>query len=276
MIRRLALSAALLACTASQAAAPQAAPAAAVTLAAFECGRLVHDDLGRFNDTFRFAGERREAIAGCFLIRHPQGVLLWDTGISREMAAGSNGRLTFVAPIAQRLQAAGLNAAQVTHVGISHYHADHSGGAKDFPNAELLIGERDWAAVQGFKPDDAQRLALAPWVSGGGKVVPVKGDRDVFGDGSVMMLQMPGHTPGHSALLVRLPGAGPVLISGDQYHFRENREVRGVPTFNTDRADTLASHDRFEGIAKQLKARVIIQHDPRDMAGLPAFPKVLN
>jgi N-acyl homoserine lactone hydrolase len=98
----------------------------------------------------------------------------------------------------------------------------------------------------------------------------------VFGDGSVTMLTMPGHTPGHSALLVRLPSGGPILISGDQYHFRENRPVRGVPTFNTSRADTLASHDRFEAIARNLKARVFIQHDPRDMGRLPTFPQELD
>ena len=68
------------------------------------------------------------------------------------------------------------------------------------------------------------------------------------------MLAMPGHTPGHSALLVRL-ASGPVLLSGDQYHFTEAVKNRGVPSFNTDRADTLASHDRFERIAANLKPR---------------------
>jgi N-acyl homoserine lactone hydrolase len=269
------LIAALLIATASiGAASPQAAPTG-VRLSGFECGRLVQPDLGRFNDTMLFAGERREFVAGCFLIRHPKGVLLWDAGVSAEMAAGSGGRMTAGVPIADRLRALGLSPAQVTHVGISHYHADHTGGAKAFPAAELLIGAKDWDAVKAMPADNPQRRALAPWVEGG-KVTPVAGDRDVFGDGSVTMLTMPGHTPGHSALLVRLPGGGPILISGDQYHFRENRPVRGVPTFNTSRADTLASHDRFEGIARNLKARVFIQHDPRDMAALPAFPKELD
>src|SRR3546814_13839008 len=83
---------------------------------------------------------------------------------------------------------------------------------------------------------------------------------------------MPGHTEGHQALLVRL-ASGPVLISGDQYHFTENREVGGVPRFNVDRADTLASHDRFEKLARNLHANVIIQHEPDDVDKLPAFPE---
>lgn len=260
--------------TASLAPAQESAPKGP-TLYGFECGRLVQDDLGRFSDTMRYSGERRELIAGCFLIRHPRGVLLWDTGLDPAIIASPQPGMTLTNRIGDRLAKLGLTPGDVTHVGISHYHADHTGGAADFGKAELLIGKADWDAVQGFAADDRQRLPLAPWLNGG-KVTPVKGDKDIFGDGSVMMLTMPGHTPGHSALLVRLPGAGPVLITGDQYHFRENRAVRGVPTFNTDRADTLASHDRFEEIAKVLKARVVIQHDPRDMAELPAFPASLD
>lgn len=261
------------------AAGAQTAPArAAVTLQAFECGKLVQKDLGWFSDTFRFSGEERELIAGCYLIRHPKGVLLWDTGLTPALIGATNGPpgMSLAQSIPDRLKGAGIDPASVTHVGISHYHGDHTGGAAGFPNAELLIGKGDLERVKSFTDDDRQKLQLAHWLTGGGKVRAVEDDLDIFGDGSVVMLTMPGHTPGHSALLVRLPNSGPVLLSGDQYHFRENREAKGVPTFNIDRADTLASHDRFEGIADALDARVIIQHDPRDMAAMPAFPAALD
>ena len=114
---------------------------------------------------------------------------------------------------------------------------------------------------------------FAHWISGGGTVEPVERDKDIFGDGRVVMLDMPGHTPGHHTLLVRLAGAGPVLLSGDQAHFQENYDSDGVPEFNTDRAETLASFDRFKGLAKNLGATVIIQHEPRDVVKLPPFPK---
>ena len=97
-------------------------------------------------------------------------------------------------------------------------------------------------------------------------------DKDVFGDGSVIMLYTPGHTPGHHSLLVKLPQMGAVLVSGDLAHFRENYETNGVPTFNTDRAQTVASLDRVKKIATGTKATVVIQHDPRDLDKLPAFP----
>jgi N-acyl homoserine lactone hydrolase len=94
----------------------------------------------------------------------------------------------------------------------------------------------------------------------------------VFGDGSVIVLRMPGHTPGHSCLLVRLKDTGPVLLSGDLVHFRENYESNGVPSFNVDRAATVASIERMKQIVANLKATVIIQHDMRDIGKLPAFP----
>jgi len=94
----------------------------------------------------------------------------------------------------------------------------------------------------------------------------------VFGDGSVIMLRTPGHTPGHSSLLVKLAQMGPVILSGDVVHFRENYDTDGVPTFNFDRAQTVASIERIKGIVKSQKATLIIQHDARDVEKLPVFP----
>lgn len=170
---------------------------------------------------------------------------------------------------------------QVRYLGISHNHHDHIGQAASFPQATLLIGKGDWEMLKAeqpperMKPDEftSWRALLAPWISGGGKVEPLSRDKkDVFGDGTVVMLSMPGHTPGHHTLLVRLAQMGPVLLSGDATHFHENYEINGVPTWNFNRADTLASLDRFKAIAKNLRATVIIQHDPRDVGKLPAFP----
>src|SRR5206468_1299022 len=110
------------------------------------------------------------------------------------------------------------------------------------------------------------------WISGGGKVEPQAADKDVFGDGTVVILRTPGHTPGHQSLLVRLKQTGPVILSGDAVHFHENLENDGVPSFNYDRAQTIASIDRIKAIQKNLHATVIIQHDPRDIGKLPAFP----
>jgi len=97
-------------------------------------------------------------------------------------------------------------------------------------------------------------------------------DKDVFGDGTLIMLRTPGHTAGQSSLLVKLSQMGPVIITGDAVHFRENFDSDGVPSFNYDRAQTVASIERLKKIEANLKATVIIQHDARDVEKLPVFP----
>jgi N-acyl homoserine lactone hydrolase len=104
------------------------------------------------------------------------------------------------------------------------------------------------------------------------KVEPLALDKDVWGDGTVMVIRTPGHTPGHSSLLVRLKSGNNFLLAGDAAHFRENYESNGVPAFNYDRAQTVASIERMKKIAANLNATVIIQHDLRDIGKLPAFP----
>jgi glyoxylase-like metal-dependent hydrolase (beta-lactamase superfamily II) len=204
----------------------------------------------------------------CYVVRHNDDYLIWDTGFA--MGPGATAPKQSIAQMLAELKVA---PAAVKFVGISHYHGDHVGQAKDFPQATLLIGKGDWDAVTNpAMAAVASPAAFVPWVSGGSKVESLAADKDVFGDGSVMVLNMPGHTPGHHSLLVKLREMGPVLITGDVSHFRENYESNGVPTFNTDRAASLASIDRFKLIAKNLKATVIIQHDQRDVAKLPVFP----
>ena len=166
-----------------------------------------------------------------------------------------------------------LKPEQIKYVGISHYHGDHVGQAGSFPKSTLLIGKGDWDVLTSAKPPEmAVTAPFAAWIKGEGKVEPVPLDKDVFGDGSVIMLYTPGHTPGHHSLLVKLPQKGAVILVGDLAHFHENYEGNGVPTFNTDRAQTLASLDRVKKIAAATKATVIIQHDARDLDKLPVFP----
>jgi len=114
---------------------------------------------------------------------------------------------------------------------------------------------------------------LAHWFGGGGKVEEAPSwDKDVFGDQRVIMLALPGHTPGHNGLLVKLPRMGYVLLSGDVAHLRENYLSNGVPSFNSDRAQSIASLDRFKQLAKNLHATVVIQHEEADIDKLPRFP----
>lgn len=239
-----------------------------------DCGAVHVSDLNVFSDAYLYVGQTKDLTASCYLIRHGDRYLLWDTGLSGELKGRSQDAGVFRFSLTQRIgpQLARINVRpeQINFVGISHYHGDHTGQAADFPGATLLIGTPDWEAIRA-RPDLAAQFR--PWVEGGATVQPVAGDHDVFGDGSVVMLNLPGHTPGHHALLVRLSGGRNILLSGDQFHFLEQIGNGGVPAFNTNRADTLASSARLLAIADNLDAELIIQHEPADIRKLPAFPE---
>jgi glyoxylase-like metal-dependent hydrolase (beta-lactamase superfamily II) len=263
MVRALAVAAAAV----FAALAASAQPAPEVTLTRLDCGNGFNDQR-RFSDTFAYTEPRVPFTFSCYVIRHGDDYVVWDTGY----LPGSNPNAPTVTLLEQLAQMK-VRPEQVKFVGISHFHADHTGQLGSLPNATLLIGEREWAALTAPKPMAGANVAgFAHWISGGGKVEPQAADKDVFGDGTVVILRTPGHTPGHQALLVRLKEKGAVLLSGDAAHFHENYRDNGVPGFNYDRAETIASLDRLKQIEKNLKATVIIQHDPRDVGKLPAFP----
>jgi glyoxylase-like metal-dependent hydrolase (beta-lactamase superfamily II) len=246
----------------------QAAPE--VTLTRFECGTSAPptDVNLRFSDIYAYEGLKLQLVFSCYLIKHGDDYMVWDTGHS--MSAGA---VAPKVPLVDLLAQLKLKPEQIKYVGISHYHGDHVGQVDSFPKSTLLIGKGDWDVLTNPKPTPGVNPAtFANWIKGEGKVEPVALDKDVFDDGSVMMLYTPGHTPGHHSLLVRLPQMGNVILSGDLAHFRENYETNGVPTFNTDHAQSVASIDRIKKVAANLKATVIVQHDARDVGKLPAFP----
>jgi N-acyl homoserine lactone hydrolase len=258
------------------AAANEAAPAAAQTadlsLTRLDCGTATIKNFDAFFSDRPGLYEKgpREITDSCYLIRHGDQAMVWDTGLSAELKGKPKDMGDMVArmdrTLAEQLAQLGLKPQDVDIVGISHMHPDHTGQAAQFANAALLIGKADFDQTAG--KDDP----FGPWRGAGKKVTTVTADHDVFGDGSVVALHLPGHTPDHMALLVKL-ASGPVLLSGDLYHSLDARAKRGVPPFNTSRPQTLASMDRFEKLAKETGAKVIIQHEPRDIPKLPAFPQ---
>jgi N-acyl homoserine lactone hydrolase len=275
-----ALAALLLAGTAQ---AQQAKPGAQVTLTRLNCGELrTPRDIAAFNDAHALDGVKRALVASCYLIRHGDEYLLWDAGYPLASRDAPESVFTKFPSVRDQLATLKVDPAKIGRIGVSHYHADHIGQAGDFPGATLLIGQADWDALKAVQPGGPPRMGapdpkpLAHWLSGAGKAEPVTGDKDVFGDGSVVMIDLPGHTPGHHGLLVRLKNKGPVLLTGDVAHVTSNYETDGVPTFNTNRADSLASLDRFKATAGALKATVVIQHEPDDVAKLPAFPAAVD
>ena len=270
-----AIAAALLACSAMPAAAQESPD---IEMWRLDCGKIELSDTGPFSDTHLYDGEKRTLTDSCYLVRNGDRYLLWDTGFPAALKGNSQTQWGFTVSLSktipEQLAELNLGAADVDFVAVSHYHDDHIGQAQDFPDAELLIGAGDAEAITSGRMD-ATRAQFAPFLGEGatGKVRRIPGDHDVFGDSSVTIVGMPGHTPGHKALVVRLPESGPIMLTGDLYHFEEQIANRGVPQFNTNRADTLASFHRFNQMADNLDATIVIQHDPRHLIRLPEFPE---
>lgn len=255
------------------AAAGSAAPAAQLSLIRLDCGHAEFKDMnGFFSDQPGVYPPGPGSVTdSCYLIRHGDQQMIWDTGFSADTKGKPMVRDTMTAGIdrtlAEQLRQLGVEAADIDVLGISHMHGDHTGQAAQFSNARLVMGKEDFEML-GKEPDDT----LKAWRGNGKPVTLATGDVDIFGDGSVVALHLAGHTPDHLALLVNLK-SGPVLLTGDLYHSTISREKRSVPPFNTSKEQTLASMDKFEALAKERKAKVVIQHERNDIAKLPAYPQ---
>jgi N-acyl homoserine lactone hydrolase len=264
-----------------------------MALYAMDCGHFSFADTDFYADDGSFKGVSREMVNPCYLIRHGSDYLLWDLGMPDGLA-GSRERfvpregivLTMSKSLVSQLTELDLKPADIEFVAISHSHFDHIGNGRLFGRATFLIDEREHAFMFGADAradvlrsvgSHSRELEDAYSVLERSRTVKIPKEEayDVFGDNSVVIYPAPGHTPGHRVLLVRMPRAGTVLLTGDMYHLAESREKRTVPRRN-DRAQTLASMDWVEKLAVETSARVIRQHVPEDFFSLPAFPESLH
>ncbi len=207
-----------------QAAPPAPAAPAPIKLWRLDCGTVAANDLNAFSDTQAYPGKSKLLVGSCYLIKHGATYLLWDAGLPAAMKGKALDRkiamdATVTKTIPEQLAELGLKPEDITMLGISHYHFDHIGQAASFPGATLFIGKGDFDAVKAGAPG-VNPVPLAPWAKGTSKAEPISGDRDIFHDGSVTMIDTPGHTPGHHSLLVRLKSRT-FLLTGDVAHFQE-------------------------------------------------------
>jgi N-acyl homoserine lactone hydrolase len=253
-----------------------------VRLYALDCGHATFQDMAQFSDTGEYDGKPGEIADPCFLIRHSKGNLLWDTGLGDKFAANPGGidlapgvHLTVPITLLAQLKSLGLTPKDVNYVAFSHLHWDHTGNANEFPGSTWIVNSRELAAALVTPPPDGiDPATFSAYKSA--KTQLISGDYDVFGDGAVRILAAPGHTAGHQVLELKLHKSGTVVLSGDLYHLRSNREFMRVPGGNTSRAETLASMNRIEARIKNNQARCVVQHDPQDFQALPKFPAYLD
>jgi len=240
------------------------------------CGVINVADMDGFSSSGDYAKQKATLASTCFLISHPAGNLLWDTGLSdslanKEPAVNGVFTLSLEKTIIAQLAEINMTANDVNYVSISHSHFDHIGQISSFPKSTWLVSNKEKNAMFSSEKLKMQNASFSDL-----KQTTFDGDYDVFGDGSVMILDMPGHTKGHTVLQLMLEDTGPVLISGDLYHQAKSRTLKRVPRFNVDEPQTRKAIERFENIVKKLGAKVLIQHEKNDIDKLPKLPNFLQ
>jgi glyoxylase-like metal-dependent hydrolase (beta-lactamase superfamily II) len=231
-----------------------------------DCGTLV----GRNLRSYGLPPEPRDLSVACAVVVDGSRTLLWETGLGDRLTASghpSNAGWQVTRTLRSQLAEVGVDPAAITFLAISHSHGDHMGNANDYAGATWLVQE----AERGFA--FAQRDLSAYSALRDSRTILLHGDRDVFGDGVATLLSTPGHTPGHQSLMVTLPHAGAILLTGDLYHYPEERAAKTFPNGELDRAKTAASRERVEALAQQLHAQVWIEHDLLGYAKLRKAPE---
>ena len=244
--------------------------AAGPKLYVFDCGRIRLASVEAFNlkDTDT---DVRDLSAPCYVVDHPNGQLLWDAGLPSELAA-AKGWVTRPDGLANTLDETlasqmarmglGFDMDSLEYVAFSHIHWDHVGASNEVASGTWLVQQGDYDAAHA--EGNLSVPAVQPELLVGIKERPTQvlsGDHDVFGDGTVQLIAADGHTPGHQVLFVDLAETGPVVLSGDLYHFQFSRANRVVPLFNVDADRSLQSMDKVEALVAMTGADFWLQHD---------------
>jgi N-acyl homoserine lactone hydrolase len=244
-------------------------------------GGVLASETARYRLTDADVEEVQLSVAS-YLVVHPRGVLMWEAGAvaDHERSGGlgfeqrllrRDGQERFVklAPtLESQLASAGYKPADVTHLALSHYHWDHTADANLFAGATWLASKLERDAMFSADPPGGTRPETFSALKNSKTTVITADEHDVFGDGSVVIKQATGHTEGHSVLFVKLAKTGPVVLSGDLYHYPAERTLNRLPTFEVSEEETKAARAELETFLKRTGAQLWIQHD------LAAFRKV--
>jgi glyoxylase-like metal-dependent hydrolase (beta-lactamase superfamily II) len=250
---------------AATAAEPTPAPkVVSLRLYVFDCGTLVYNKPEDY-DLKREEVKDTNMGVTCYLVLHPKGSLLFDTGLNDRLVGRplyenvleGYGQLKFNT-LSGQLADIGVTPASIGYLVLSHYHWDHVGNAADFAASTWLVYKADrdhmFSDTARTTPWFSQYSALA-----NSRTKFLSGDYDVFGDGSVTVVATPGHTEGHCSLLVRLKNTGAVLLSGDLYHYAEERDLKRMPA--EERASgTAESRQKVEELLKRTGAQLWVGH----------------
>jgi glyoxylase-like metal-dependent hydrolase (beta-lactamase superfamily II) len=243
----------------------------------FDCGTIHTTSVDTYSLKKEEVGSTEMAIP-CILVVHPKGALMWDNGDIPDKAfppgggQATAGVVTQARPLLPQLAEVGYTPADISYLAMSHYHGDHVANANAFAGSTWLVRkvERD----RMFSNDPIPRSDPANYalLKNSKTVLIDKDEYDVFGDGKVIIKSTPGHTPGHQSLFLKLAKTGPVVLSGDLYHYPEERTLHRLPVTEFNKDQTAASRAELDVFLKKTGAQLWIQHDFLGNAKLKKAP----
>jgi N-acyl homoserine lactone hydrolase len=279
MFRRIAFTMAALAVAALTltAASQRPNPVKSLRLYVFENGSIRGLDPKLFNFT-REELKEVDFRNTSYLIVHPKGTLMFEAGAVEDShfkgdgTPVSEGIMTATKPLLPQLAATGYTPKDITYFAMSHYHSDHTANANAFASATWIVQKAERDFMFSDKPQGIIQPAQYSALRNAKTQLLDNTDFDVFGDGTVVVMSAPGHTPGHQVLFVKLPKTGPVLLAGDLYHYPEERTTGRIPTFEFNAEQSKAARAKVEAFIKKNGAQLWIEHDIATHAKLPAAP----
>lgn len=200
----------------------------------------------------------RDFVVTCYLIVHPKGMLMWDTGLTPDAQLKPD---SGTKPLKLQLGQLGYSPTDVTYLAMSHYHSDHTANANDFASATWIVQKAERDAMFAASPARIMAPATFSALKNSSTKILTGEDYDVFGDGKAVIKSAPGHTPGHQVLLLSFAKDGNILLAGDLYHFPEERTLNRFPTFEFNVPQSAASRMSIDQLLRKTKAMLWISHD---------------
>ena len=254
-------------------------PPSSVRLYVFDCGELDIPDTSNYRLTPSELATTKMAVP-CFLVVHPEGTLMWDVGAVPDTSFrpdGSHAPLRYAKatrPLGAQLAEIGYAPADITYLSFSHFHWDHVGNANLFaPHVTWLVRKLEHQIMFADPPSPRTEPANYDALRRTKTIIMATPDYDVFGDATVVLKSAPGHSPDHQVLYVRLAKTGPVVLSGDLYHYPEERTLNRVPTTEFNAAQTAESRAALDRFLKRAGAKLWIQHDFTAFGNLRKAPE---
>jgi N-acyl homoserine lactone hydrolase len=218
-----------------------------------------------------------------YLLRHPRGDVIVDGGnplaVARDARAHWGGLADiFVVNMGEEQHCAaqliqlGVDPAAVKYIVQTHLHIDHTGALGHFPNASVIVHERELEAARTAESPEASGYVRADYERPDLRWQTWSGELDLFGDGTVRLIETPGHSAGHTSLLLQLEQTGPMLLTADASDNRDMWEGRAHPRAFHSRDEANRSMQKLRDLAAETRALVAFGHDPENWAQLTHAP----